>query len=87
MKKTIRSFRPDGPELNFHSLSLIMKILTLMLVMGMVLPAGSFSRDHASADLQQQIRVAGTIRDAATGQAMPAVNILDRGTTLGASYK
>lgn len=83
MKKTIRSFRPDGPELNFHRLSLTMKILTFLLVMGMVLPAWSLSPDHVYAELQQQIRVTGTIRDAATGQGMPGVNILVRGTTLG----
>ncbi|MBG0858709.1 MAG: TonB-dependent receptor [Bacteroidales bacterium] len=60
-----------------------MKILTLLLVIGLAMPAWSVPPDYPSAE-EQQITVSGTVLDASTGQGMPGVNILVQGTTVGA---
>ena len=61
-----------------------MKIMTFLLVCGMTLPAFSLTPGITSADDQQQIKVSGTITDAATGDAMIGVNVQIKGTTVGA---
>jgi TonB-dependent starch-binding outer membrane protein SusC len=82
MKKTTRFFWILKPDVNFHKL-LSMKIFTLLLVFCIALPALSLSPDDLSSDDQQLIRVTGTVTDANTSEAMPGVNILVKGTTLG----
>jgi len=47
------------------------------------LPAWSFAPDELKSEVQQ-ITVSGTVTDASTGAAMPGVNVLVKGTTLGA---
>jgi TonB-linked SusC/RagA family outer membrane protein len=61
-----------------------MKIMTILLVCGLVLPAYSLTSRNLSAEEQQQIKVSGTIVDGATGAAMPGVNIQFKGTSVGA---
>jgi len=91
MKKTFNYFWLIRPNVNFHKLLLIMKIVTILLFCGLALPAYSLIAENPSGnDLpgsvadQQQIRVSGTITDASTVQAMVGVNIQVKGTTIGA---
>jgi len=60
------------------------KIVTLLLVLGLALPAFALAPDNPNADEMQQFTVSGTVTDASTGDAMPGVNILVKGTSLGA---
>jgi TonB-linked SusC/RagA family outer membrane protein len=68
-----------------------MKIVTIFLFCGLVLPAYSLGAEKPSggnlpgtvAD-QQQIKVSGTVTDVSTGEAMAGVNIMVKGTTIGA---
>ncbi len=82
MKKTTRFFWPEWPDVSFCRLPLAAKILVFILVSGLTLPALSFAPDDPY--VVQQISVSGTVTDAATGSAMPGVNVLVKGTTLGA---
>jgi TonB-linked SusC/RagA family outer membrane protein len=84
MKKTHHNFWPLKPENNFHKLLLTMKIMTFVLVCGLTLPAFSLTPGTPSADDQQQITVFGKVTDAATSEAMPGVNIVVKGTNVGA---
>ncbi len=91
MKKTPNNFWPFKPNANFHKLLLTMKIVTILLFCGLVLPAYSLTAENPTGDDpsgsvadQQQIRVQGTISDAATGEAMVGVNIQVQGTSIGA---
>ncbi len=91
MKKTRNCIWLLKPNVNFHKLLLTMKIVTILLFCGLVLPAYSLGTEKPSGDGlpgtvadQQQIKVSGTITDASTNQAMPGVNIQIKGTTIGA---
>lgn len=84
MKKTHHNFWPLKPENDFHKLLLIMKIMTFVLVCGLTLPAFSLTPGTPSADNQQQITVYGKVSDAGTLEAMPGVNIVVKGTSVGA---
>jgi TonB-linked SusC/RagA family outer membrane protein len=84
MKKAIDSIWFDKPNVNFHKLLLSLKIVTFILVCGLVLPSYAVSPGILSADDQQQIRVTGSITDGTTGTGMPGVNIVVKGTTTGA---
>ncbi len=84
MKKTPNYFWPSRPNVNFHKLLLTMKIMTILLVCGLVLPAYSLTAGNLSAEEQQQIKVSGTIVDGSTGAPMPGVNIQVKGTSAGA---
>ena len=61
-----------------------MRIVVLLLFCGLAFPAYSLASDNPVAADQQQLRVTGTVTDAATGEPMPGVNILVKGTSLGA---
>ena len=68
-----------------------MKIVTMLLFCGLVLPTFSLSAENSSSnDLsgsvvdQQQIKVSGTVTNASTGQTLPGVNVVVTGTTVGA---
>jgi TonB-linked SusC/RagA family outer membrane protein len=61
-----------------------MKIMTILLVCGLVLPAYSLTPGNLAVEEQQQIKVSGTIVDGSTGAAMPGVNIQVKGTSVGA---
>jgi TonB-linked SusC/RagA family outer membrane protein len=91
MKKTCICIWPLKPNVNFHKLLLTLKIVTLLLLCGLALPAYSLGAEKPSGSNtpgtvaeQQQIKVSGTITDAATNQAMIGVNIQVKGTTVGA---
>jgi TonB-linked SusC/RagA family outer membrane protein len=84
MKRTTNNiwlFKPYG---NFHKLQITMKIIFLVLVLGLALPAYSLGPVNLSSSDQQQIKVSGTLTDAGTGEAMPGVNIQVKGTSIGA---
>ena len=49
-----------------------------------MIPAYSLAADNPVADNPQQATVTGTVTDAATGDAMPGVNIQVKGTSQGA---
>jgi TonB-linked SusC/RagA family outer membrane protein len=90
MKKTCISIWLLKPNVNFHKLLLTMKIVTLLLLCGLALPAYSLAAEKPSGSNapgtvaeQQQIKVSGTITDATTNQAMIGVNIQLKGTTVG----
>lgn len=59
-----------------------MKIMTILLVCGLVLPAWSLTAGNPAAE-EQQIKVTGTVTEATSGQVMPGVNIQVKGTTIG----
>ena len=66
-----------------------LRIMTLSLFFlasfGFMSPGYGFADDSdLTADEIQQVTVTGTVTDASTGEAMPGVNVLVRGTTLGA---
>jgi TonB-linked SusC/RagA family outer membrane protein len=84
MKKTPNYFWPQRPDVNFHKLLLTVKIVTILLFCGLVLPGYSLSAGTYAADMQQQIKVSGTIKDASNGEAMVGVNVQVKGTTTGA---
>jgi len=63
---------------------LAVKITIFLLGCGLVLPANALASGNPSTDEQQQIRVSGKITDGSTGDAMPGVNIVVKGTSLGA---
>ena len=84
MKKTPTFFwllKPDG---NFQKLLPTLKIVIFLLICGLALPAYSLTPGNPSVDDQQQIIVSGKVTEATNGEAMPGVNILVKGTTLGA---
>jgi TonB-dependent starch-binding outer membrane protein SusC len=89
MKKTPNYFWPLKPNVNFHRI-LSMKIMTILLFCGLALPAYSLNRENSSGNAtgsmsdQQQIKVTGTITDAASNTAMAGVNIQVKGTVSGA---
>ena len=91
MKKTRNCIWLLKPNVNFHKLLLTMKIVTILLFCGLALPVYSLTAEKPSgsntpvtvAD-QQQIKVSGTIIDASTILAMPGVNVLVKGTSVGA---
>ncbi|MBN2667508.1 MAG: TonB-dependent receptor [Bacteroidales bacterium] len=56
-----------------------MKIVVFLLFCGLAMPAYSLAADDP-----QQVTVSGTVTDAATGDAMPGVNIQVKGTSQGA---
>jgi TonB-linked SusC/RagA family outer membrane protein len=83
MKKTPNYFWPSRPNVNFHKLLLTMKIMTILVVCVLALPAYSLTAGNLSVE-EQQIRVSGTVIDGSTNLPMPGVNILVKGTSIGA---
>lgn len=82
MKKTPNYIWLLKPNVNLKKLLLTLKIVTLFLICGLSLPSYSFAPENLSADEQQQI-VTGKITDKQTGEAMPGVNIVVKGTSIG----
>jgi TonB-linked SusC/RagA family outer membrane protein len=83
MKKTTYLFWPFRPDVNSLRFLVSVRILALLLVLGLALPAWSLAPENLVA-ADQQITVTGTISDAESGMAMPGVNIQVKGTSLGA---
>jgi TonB-linked SusC/RagA family outer membrane protein len=83
MKKAICCIRLFKPDVKFRKLLRTMKIVAVLLVCGLAVPAYSLTPGNLSASDQQQIRISGTITDASTGQSMPGVNVVVKGTTVG----
>jgi hypothetical protein len=83
MKKTPNYFWSLRPDVNFHRLLLPVKIVVLLLFCSLAVPAYTLAADIPAVE-DQQVRVTGTVTDAATGEAMPGVNIQVKGTSLGA---
>lgn len=84
MKKTPNCFWSIRPNVNFRSALLPVKIVVLLLFCSLVVPAYAMAADYPVTDDQQQVRVTGTVTDAANGEAMPGVNIQVKGTSIGA---
>ena len=84
MKKTPDCFWPFRPNVNFRRLLLPVKIVVLLLFCGLAVPAYTFAADNPAIDDEQQSTVTGTVTDAESGEAMPGVNILVKGTAIGA---
>ena len=83
MKKTPNCFWSLRPDVNFRRLLLPVKIVVLLLFCSLAIPAYTLAAEIPAVD-DQQVRVAGTVTDATTGEAMPGVNIQVKGTSLGA---
>ena len=90
MKKTRNYFWPIRPDVNFHKLLRTLKIVTILLFCGLMLPTFSLSAENSSGnDLsgsvvdQQQIRVSGTVTNA-SGEPLTGVNVVVTGTNVGA---
>ena len=90
MKKTRNYFWPIRPDVNFHKLLRTLKIVTILLFCGLMLPTFSLSAENSSGnDLsvsvvdQQQIKVSGTVTNA-SGEALTGVNVVVTGTNVGA---
>ena len=84
MKKTPDCFWPFRPNVSFRRLLLPVKVVVLLLFCGLAIPAYTFAADNPIVDDEQQSTVTGTVTDAETGDAMPGVNVLVRGTAIGA---
>ncbi|MGA1976217.1 MAG: TonB-dependent receptor [Bacteroidales bacterium] len=84
MKKTHNYFWLLKPIGDFRKLLLTSKIVTLLFICGLALPAFSLASGSPSSGDQQQIKVTGRITDAGTGQPMPGVSIQIKGTAVGA---
>jgi TonB-dependent starch-binding outer membrane protein SusC len=80
MKKTTYLFWSVRPDVNFRRF-LSVKILTLLLLSVLAFTAGTST---ASAADMQQLTISGTVTDTETGAPMPGVNVLIKGTTIGA---
>jgi TonB-dependent starch-binding outer membrane protein SusC len=69
---------------------LLKPMVSILLFCGLAFPAFPLNAERSSGNApgsfadQQQIRVTGTVKDAANGQAMPGVNIQVKGTSIGA---
>jgi TonB-linked SusC/RagA family outer membrane protein len=90
MKKTCNYIWLLKPNVNFQKLLLTMKIVTMLLVCGLALPAYSLAAEKPSGNttpgtdaVQQLIKVSGTITDASSNQSMIGVNVTVKGTTIG----
>jgi len=90
MKKTRNYFWPIRPDVNFHKLLRTLKIVTILLFCGLMLPTFSLSAENSSGnDLsgsvvdQQQIKVSGTVINA-SGEPLTGVNVVVTGTNVGA---
>jgi TonB-dependent starch-binding outer membrane protein SusC len=90
MKKTCNYIWLLKPNVNFQKLLLTMKIVTMLLVCGLALPAWSLAAEKPSGSntpgtdaVQQLIKVSGSITDASSNQAMIGVNVTVKGTTIG----
>lgn len=93
MKKTFYYFWSFRPDAIFQKLPITPKIVVLLLFCGLAAPAYSLTTENPKSsfgdrltivtDLQQQIKVSGTVTDASSGQAMVGVNIQVKGTTFG----
>ncbi len=84
MEKTHSHFWLLKPGGGFRRFLMTAKIVILLLICGLALPATSMASGMPSADDQQQIKISGKVTDVTTGEAMPGVNILVKGTVLGA---
>ncbi len=84
MKKTPNCFWSIGPNVSFRRLLRPVKIVVLLLLCALVIPAYSLAADNPVADNPQQATVTGTVTDATTGDGMPGVNIQVKGTSQGA---
>ena len=91
MKKTCNYIWLLKPNVNFQKLLLTMKIVTMLLVCGLALPAYSLATENPSVSntpgtgaVQQMTKVSGAITDASSNQAMIGVNVQVKGTTIGA---
>ena len=84
MEKTQSHFWLLKPGGDFRKFLMTAKIVTLLLICGLTLPATSLASGNPSAVDQQQIKVSGKIIDVATGEALPGVNIVIKGTVIGA---
>lgn len=90
MKKTRNYSWPIRPDGNFHKFLRTLKIVTILLFCGLVLPTFSLSAENSFGnDLsgsvfdQQQIKVSGTVTNA-SGEALTGVNVVVTGTNVGA---
>ncbi len=90
MKRTRNYFWPIRPDVNFHKFLRTLKIVTILLFCGLVLPTFSLSAENSSGnDLsgsvvdQQQIKVSGTVTNALTGETLTGVNVVVTGTNVG----
>lgn len=88
MKKNRRFIWLLKPNVQFHSLQLTLKIVTILMFCGLALPAypyGKPSSGNSSGTTdKQQIKVTGIITDASSKQPLPGVNIQVKGTLIGA---
>jgi TonB-dependent starch-binding outer membrane protein SusC len=83
MKKTTCKIWFFKPNADFHRLLRSVKIAILLVVCGLGLTAWSPAPGSSSTGDQQQ-KVTGRIVDGATGDPMPGVNIIVKGTNIGA---
>jgi TonB-dependent SusC/RagA subfamily outer membrane receptor len=87
MKKSQIFIWPLKPDVNFQKLWVTMKIVFILLLCGLALPAFSSKHDDPSKtpgfDVQQQIKITGKVTDESTNQPMPGVNIQVKGTIVG----
>ena len=90
MKKTRNYFWPIRPDVNFHKFLRTLKIVTILLFCGLMLPTFSLSAENSSGnDLsgsvvdQQQIKISGTVTNA-SGEPLTGVNVVVTGTNVGA---
>ena len=67
-------------EIAFYSLK---EIIHPLRIMAIVMTLGIMQLNAIGASIQQQLRITGTITDAGTGQVMPGVNVVVKGTTIG----
>jgi TonB-dependent starch-binding outer membrane protein SusC len=84
MKKSENNAWLLKPDKSFHRLLRSVKIVTLLLIFGLILSAGSVMAAGSLSGDQQQVKITGKITDANSGEAMPGVNIQIKGTNFGA---
>jgi TonB-linked SusC/RagA family outer membrane protein len=84
MKKTDFCLWLLKPEINFRRLLLPVKIVALLLFCSLAIPFYTLAANNLAIDDQQQIKVYGKVTDIATSEVMPGVNVVVKGTTLGA---
>lgn len=89
MYKTQNCFGHLMPCWNFRKVFLFLRIPCIALIFGLVsslaLSAGTGSKSGVSmvADGQQQTTISGKVTDSTTGESIPGVNVVVKGTSIG----
>lgn len=82
MKKNLKCYWLKEPDSSIKKLLLSFTVVSVLLLCGM-LSLSAASNYSSVTDEMQQLKVAGRVTDSQTGNPMPGVNIIVKGSTIG----